>query len=133
MSEELVAGTLGFDESYDLGNTRSESAKKSIKAVGYNNDLDSFRMYTVYGNEPGRTVRGGRSYNRNSKVALPAADADRAAKVKLELGNEPLVSADARYGYRFVKRAFDILFSAVVLICFSWLYVLIAIPVKVDD
>lgn len=40
---------------------------------------------------------------------------------------------DDRYVYRFVKRAFDIVFSAGVLVAFSWLYLIIAIAVKVDD
>ena len=38
-----------------------------------------------------------------------------------------------RYGYRFVKRAFDIVFSAAVLVVFCWLYAIIAIIIKVDD
>ena len=38
-----------------------------------------------------------------------------------------------RYAYRFVKRAFDIAFSLFVLVCFCWLFVIIAIAVKVDD
>lgn len=38
-----------------------------------------------------------------------------------------------RYAYRFLKRAFDIAFSLVVLVCLSWLYALIAIAIKLDD
>ena len=38
-----------------------------------------------------------------------------------------------RFGYRFVKRAFDILFSAVVLVLLSWLFLVVAIAVKIDD
>lgn len=38
-----------------------------------------------------------------------------------------------RYAYRFVKRAFDIAFSLFVLVCFCWLFAIIAIVVKVDD
>ena len=38
-----------------------------------------------------------------------------------------------RYAYRFVKRVFDIAFSLFVLVCFCWLFVIIAIAVKVDD
>lgn len=42
-------------------------------------------------------------------------------------------------GYRgpcrfpFYKRSFDIVFSAAVLVCFSWLFALIAILIKIDD
>ncbi|MBM6688921.1 sugar transferase [Collinsella tanakaei] len=38
-----------------------------------------------------------------------------------------------RYAYRFVKRAFDIAFSLMVLICFWWLFAVIAVAVKLDD
>ncbi len=53
-------------------------------------------------------------------------------------GADPEVAAAAarlsrRHGYRFVKRAFDIVFSLLILICFCWLFAIIAIAVKVDD
>lgn len=38
-----------------------------------------------------------------------------------------------RYGYRFAKRAFDIAFSLLVLVLFWWVYVVVAIAIKVDD
>lgn len=40
---------------------------------------------------------------------------------------------NGRLGYRFVKRAFDIVFSLVVLVFLSWLYLIIAIAIKLDD
>ena len=40
---------------------------------------------------------------------------------------------EERWFYRFVKRVFDITFSATVLILFCWLYALIAIAIKIDD
>lgn len=54
-------------------------------------------------------------------------------------GADPKVAAAAerletgRRGYRFCKRAFDIIFSIVVLTCLSWLYLVIAIAIKLDD
>lgn len=53
-------------------------------------------------------------------------------------GADPEVAAAAerlskRHGYRFAKRAFDIVFSAAVLVVFCWLFAIIAILVKVDD
>lgn len=39
----------------------------------------------------------------------------------------------SRLGYRFTKRAFDIVFSAFVLVSFSWLFVVVAIAIKIDD
>lgn len=53
-------------------------------------------------------------------------------------GYDPEVVAAAerlsrRHAYRFVKRAFDIVFSLIVLVCFCWLFAIIAIAVKLDD
>lgn len=38
-----------------------------------------------------------------------------------------------RYAYRFIKRMFDITFSLFVLIAFSWLFLIIALAIKIDD
>jgi lipopolysaccharide/colanic/teichoic acid biosynthesis glycosyltransferase len=38
-----------------------------------------------------------------------------------------------RYGYRFVKRLFDIAFSFLVFALFWWVYVIAAIAIKIDD
>ena len=38
-----------------------------------------------------------------------------------------------RLAYRASKRAFDIAFSLAVLVCFSWLFALISIAIKLDD
>lgn len=38
-----------------------------------------------------------------------------------------------RWGYRFVKRAFDVLFSLSALVCFSWLFLIVAVAIKLDD
>lgn len=54
-------------------------------------------------------------------------------------GEDPEVSEavrrlqKSRLGYRFAKRAFDIVFSAFVLVSFSWLFVIVAIAIKIDD
>lgn len=54
-------------------------------------------------------------------------------------GEDPEVSETvrrlqkSRLGYRFTKRAFDIVFSAFVLVSFSWLFVIVAIAIKIDD
>lgn len=57
--------------------------------------------------------------------SLPAEDAGAAAAAgRLRTG---------RYGYRFVKRAFDVAFSLAVLVCLSWLFAIIAIAIKPDD
>ncbi|WP_206214460.1 sugar transferase [Adlercreutzia sp. ZJ141] len=38
-----------------------------------------------------------------------------------------------RLGYRAVKRAFDIVFSVFILVFFSWLFLIVAVAVKLDD
>lgn len=38
-----------------------------------------------------------------------------------------------RWAYRFIKRAFDVLFSAFVLVGFSWLFFIVAVAIKIDD
>lgn len=54
-------------------------------------------------------------------------------------GEDPEVSEavrrlqKSRLGYRVTKRAFDIVFSAFVLVSFSWLFVIVAIAIKIDD
>ncbi len=40
---------------------------------------------------------------------------------------------EGRLGYRFVKRTFDIVFSAAVIVCLCWLFAIVAIAIKVDD
>lgn len=55
----------------------------------------------------------------------PEPDAEVAEAVK-RLHNE-------RLAYRFVKRSFDIIFSVAVLILFSWLFLVVAIAIKIDD
>lgn len=38
-----------------------------------------------------------------------------------------------RWAYRLVKRAFDVVFSAFVLVGFSWLFLIVAVAIKIDD
>ncbi len=40
---------------------------------------------------------------------------------------------EGRWGYRFIKRTFDIVFSAAVIVCLCWLFALVAIAIKIDD
>lgn len=52
------------------------------------------------------------------------------------LDNDTTVAAEqlrCRNGYRFAKRAFDIVFSSAVLVLLWWVYVIVAIAVKLDD
>ena len=60
------------------------------------------------------------------------------ARVKtLDLDLEAQAAAErlrtGRWAYRFVKRAFDVTFSAFVLVGFSWLFLIVAVAIKIDD
>ena len=57
----------------------------------------------------------------------------RVQALRQDIGDAPLEGLESRPGYRFVKRAFDIVFSAAVLVVFCWLFALIAVLVKADD
>ena len=72
--------------------------------------------------------------------AIPALDGGAAARVvarraalRERIGDEPLEGIGGRWAYRFAKRVFDVVFSLLVLVCFCWLYAIIAILVKADD
>lgn len=72
--------------------------------------------------------------------AIPALGGGAAARVvarraalRERIGDAPLEGIGNRWLYRFVKRAFDVVFSLLVLVCFCWLYAIIAILVKADD
>lgn len=83
--------------------------------------------------DAGRTIRSGFAYDFDSTEPVRPDDAERAAGIKKMVGDEPLKGPDGRYGYLLVKRVFDFCFSASVLIALSWLFLLLAIIVKVDD
>ena len=79
-----------------------------------------------------KTVRSGTIYDFDMQERRRES-LERAERLKAELGDEPIMGTDDRIAYRFVKRVFDFAFSAAVLVLLSWLFVIIAILVKVDD
>lgn len=79
-----------------------------------------------------KTVRSGTIYDFDMQERRRES-LERARRLKEELGSVPVTGIEDRVAYRFVKRAFDIVFSAAVLIVFCWLYAIIAVLVKVDD
>lgn len=79
-----------------------------------------------------KTVRSGAIYDFDMQERRRES-LERAERLKAELGDEPITGTDDRIAYRFVKRVFDFAFSAAVLVLLSWLFVIIAILVKVDD
>lgn len=50
-----------------------------------------------------------------------------------EAVNRAAERLETRFAFRFIKRSFDIVFSLFVLVAFSWLFLLIAIAIKIDD
>ena len=76
---------------------------------------------------PGFTVRSGIAFDLDATGPLPDVREDA----------ETLEAAkrlrEGRLGYRIFKRAFDVAFSACVLVCLSWLFAVIALAVKLDD
>ena len=58
---------------------------------------------------------------------------ERAGRLREELGEEPVTGIEGRLAYRFAKRAFDVAFSAAVLVAFCWLFAIIAALIKADD
>lgn len=76
---------------------------------------------------PGFTVRSGIAFDLGATGPLPDVREDA----------ETLEAArrlrEGRLGYRIFKRAFDVAFSACVLVCLSWLFAIIALAVKLDD
>ena len=58
---------------------------------------------------------------------------ERAGRLREELGEGPVTGVEGRPAYRFAKRAFDVAFSAAVLVAFCWLFAIIAALIKADD
>lgn len=58
-----------------------------------------------------------------------------AKTLELDLGAQAAAEClrTGRWAYRFIKRAFDVLFSAFVLAGFSWLFLIVAVAIKIDD
>lgn len=51
-----------------------------------------------------------------------------------ENNEKKYVKSGAKYKiYSFFKRAIDLIFSTIVIVCFSWLYLIIALAVKISD
>lgn len=80
----------------------------------------------------GFTAHGGMGFEYGAG-RVNAASARRMAGLREQIGDAPLTGIERRWAYRFIKRAFDVVFSAAVLVCFCWLYAIIAILVKADD
>ena len=78
------------------------------------------------------TAHGGMGFEYGAG-RVNAASARRMVGLREQIGDAPLTGIERRWAYRFFKRAFDVVFSLLVLVCFCWLYAIIAILVKADD
>lgn len=94
--------------------------------------IEASRVTASSGALERKTVRSGFAYDINGGGGS-AESSERARRLKEELGSVPVTGIEDRVAYRFVKRAFDIVFSAAVLVVFCWLFAIIAIFIKVDD
>ncbi len=127
-----------------VGNRRANSpaglhvvddpAVRSVRAGGpVSEDFEDSKLDgSLAGSEfddpaPGFTVRSGIAFDLDATGPLPDVREDA----------ETLEAArrlrEGRLGYRAFKRAFDVAFSACVLVCLSWLFAIIALAVKLDD
>ena len=85
--------------------------------------LDGMRVIRVSGEHTGKPV----SLKAGEAESMGSHEPDAEVTAAVErLRTE-------RFGYRFAKRAFDILFSAAVLVLLSWLFLVVAIAIKIDD
>lgn len=80
-----------------------------------------------------RTVRSGFVYDFDSSESVRLDIAKRIAATREEIGDAPLEGPESRCVYLLVKRVFDFVFSTSVLLLFGWLFLLLAIVVKIDD
>lgn len=82
--------------------------------------------------DAGRTVRSGLAFDFDSTEPISQGNLKRAEGVKELVGDDPVSPPDS-FGYLFIKHSFDVLFSVFVLLCLGWLFVIIAIAIKVED
>ena len=61
------------------------------------------------------------------------SDGTRAARYEKKFAGKAVTGIEDRYAYRFVKRAFDVVFSLLVFVVFCWLFAIIALLIKLDD
>ena len=79
-----------------------------------------------------KTVRSGAACDLDAQERRREG-VERAGRLREELGEGPVTGIEGRLAYRFAKRAFDVAFSAAVLVAFCWLFAIIAALIKADD
>lgn len=82
------------------------------------------------------SLTDGAYLNANDAVRVDVSIPGRITGVGYQDDNEVVAAAERlqhRYVYRFIKRSFDIVFSLLVFALFWWVYVIVAIAIKIDD
>lgn len=117
-------------EEGNLAVTVEEAALHVVEPATCDADVpkvDNCPNAAVYDPAPGFTVRSGIVFDLDGAGPLPDLSED-AATLEAARGLR-----EGRLAYRAFKRAFDVVFSAAVLVCLSWLFLIIAIAIKADD
>ncbi len=80
-------------------------------------------------------IDGGVSNAHVKPVVLSAEEAEGMGDPEPDAETDAAVKRlrTSRLGYCALKRIFDILFSLLIIVCFSWLYLITAIAIKIDD
>ncbi|MBE6464493.1 MAG: sugar transferase [Eggerthellaceae bacterium] len=78
-------------------------------------------------------VHSGYAYEVETTSRRAARRRQRLATLKENKEFENLHGIESRPAYRFIKRAFDIVFSILILVAFCWLFAIVAIAIKIDD
>ena len=66
-------------------------------------------------------------------TAAVHSDGACASRHEKKFAGKAVAGLEGRHAYRFVKRAFDVVFSLLVFVVFFWLFAAIALLVKLDD
>ncbi len=139
---EVVSVVSGCEPVLATASRESSAVASEVKpvdtarAVAASEDLSSEVNTTAVpeadADMASKTFRSGVAYHFDREERRRAGK-KRIEQLQEEVGTEPLVGFEARPAFRFFKRAFDIAFSGVVLVCFCWLFAIIAVLVKLDD
>ncbi len=79
------------------------------------------------------TVRSGYVFELDERNPVYPGAAERASRIHAAVSDGPLNGIEGRLFYCFAKRTFDIFFSIAILVMMSWLFVVIAVAIKLDD
>lgn len=132
---KVGGGLLGPSTDGDVGMSEAQTAASmdgggAIKLSEADLDKEETQEAAVEGEW---SYHRGYAFDVGAEETASPSSAARAKRIRAEIGDEPLTGIESRPVYCAIKRAFDIVFSAAVLICFCWLFAIIAIVIKIDD